>query len=191
MNWTASTSASATSSEVSRSGRFLALLLCFGLVVSPTWAGDEAEAVAGFVAETFATPPEAGSIWLSGELRKAAAGIIGHDYPAARLRYWRAGARTAWVLDEIGKELPITVGISIDAGRVRAVRVLTYRESRGWEVKSPAFTAQFDGARLLPDYRLDRGIDGISGATLSVRALTRLTRLALLLHGQVSAPGAP
>lgn len=185
----ASTSASAISSDVSRSARLLALLLCLGFVIAPARAGGEAEAVAGFVAEAFPAAPEVGSIWLSGELRQAAAAILGHDYPAARLRYWRAGARTAWVLEEIGKELPITVGISVDAGRVRAVRVLAYRESRGWEVKSPAFTGQFDGARLTPDHRLDRAIDGISGATLSVRALTRLTRLALLLHGQVSAPG--
>lgn len=174
---------------MSRCARLLALLLCLGFAITPARAGGEAEAVAGFVAEAFAAAPEAGSIWLTGELRKAAAGILGHDYPAARLRYWRAGTRTAWVLEEIGKEMPITVGISVDAGRVRAVRVLVYRESRGWEVKSPAFTAQFDGARLAPDHRLDRSIDGISGATLSVRALTRLTRLALLLHSHLSAPG--
>jgi hypothetical protein len=165
----------------------LALLLCLGLAIAPARA--DGEAAAGFVAETFAAAPETGTVWLSGELRRAAAAILGHDYPAARLRYWRLGNRTAWVLDEIGKELPITVGIGVDAGRVRAVRVLVYRESRGWEVKSPAFTAQFDGATLTPSHKLDRGIDGISGATLSVRALTRLTRLALLLHGHVTGPG--
>ena len=71
------------------------------------------------------------------------------------------------------------------AGPVRPplvdVRVLIYRESRGWEVKYPAFTDQFRGARLTSDGKLDQSIDGISGATLSVHALTRLARLALLL----------
>jgi len=172
---------------VSRSPGVLALLLCLAFAAAPAQAGGEAAAVDGFVRETFAAAPAPATLWLTGELRRAAAGILGHDYPAARLRYWREGNRTAWVLNEIGKELPITVGIRVEAGRVEAVRVLVFRESRGWEVKSPAFTAQFDGARLLPDRRLDRGIDGISGATLSVRALTRLTRLALYLHDHVTA----
>jgi hypothetical protein len=34
-------------------------------------------------------------------------------------------------------------------------------------------------------HELDRNIDGISGATLSVRALTRLARVALLLDAEV------
>jgi Na+-transporting NADH:ubiquinone oxidoreductase subunit NqrC len=33
--------------------------------------------------------------------------------------------------------------------------------------------------------RLDRHIDGISGATLSVNAINKLSRLALYLHQQV------
>lgn len=175
---------------MSRFRRILALL-CLGLAMPPVLADGEA-AVEGFVHETFAAAaPPAQMLWLSGSLRQSAHDVLGHDYPAARLRYWHAGARTAWVLDEVGKELPITVGISVDNGRVQAVRVLVYRESRGWEVKSPAFTAQYDGARLTRERQLDRSIDGISGATLSVRALTRLTRLALLLHGHVTASGTP
>ena len=49
----------------------------------------------------------------------------------------------------------------------------------------PAFPAQFAGARLTSSQGLDRHIDGISGATLSVRALSRLARLALLLHRHI------
>jgi hypothetical protein len=94
------------------------------------------------------------------------------------------------VLDEIGKEMPTTVGIAINDSAVERVKVLVYRESRGWEVKSPAFTAQFFGARLAGQ-NLDRHIDGISGATLSVRALSRLTRLALLFDQQVRKGGKP
>lgn len=57
-----------------------------------------------------------------------------------------------------------------------------FRESRGFEVRYPFFTDQFRGARLREGLDLDREIDGISGATLSVRALTKLARLALLLR---------
>lgn len=164
------------------------LLLAF---ISPVWAADQEAEIARFLNETFGQPPAPESIWLTSELQPAVRNILEHDYPAARLRYWRAGQRTAWVLDEIGKEMPITVGIVVSNGTVERVRVLVYRESRGWEVKSPAFTAQFPGARLAPGHKLDRHIDGISGATLSVRALNRLARLALLLDRHVANEGKP
>jgi hypothetical protein len=163
--------------------RLLLLLAC----ASPVWAADQEAETTRFVQNVFNPAPVPEFLWLDGEMRKRVQAILEHDYPAARLRYWRMGNRTAWVLEEIGKEMPITVGISVQEDAVERVRVLVYRESRGWEVKSPAFTRQFDGARLAGEQRLDRSIDGISGATLSVRALTRLTRLALLLHRHVLA----
>lgn len=100
------------------------------------------------------------------------------------MRYWGEKHRTAWILEEIGKERPITVGLVIDNGRLETVKVLVFRESRGWEVRYPFFTDQFNGARLTNEHGLDRSIDGISGATLSVRALKKLARLALFLHNQ-------
>ena len=118
---------------------------------------------------------------------RSARAILDHDYPALRLRYWGQGARSVWVLEEIGKESPITVGIVVENNRIAQMRVLIFRESRGWEVESPAFIRQYLGAALKSDKdpgtsHLDRHIDGISGATLSVRALSKLSRLALLLH---------
>jgi hypothetical protein len=66
--------------------------------------------------------------------------------------------------------------------------VLIFRESRGWEVRHDFFTDQFKGVTLNDDRELDLPIDNISGATLSVRALTRLARLALYLHNNHVAP---
>lgn len=108
--------------------------------------------------------------------------ILGHDYAALRLRYWCQSGRSAWVLDEIGKELPITVGVVIDQNYIQSLRVLTYRENRGGEVATPAFTDQFNGVSLATNNFIDKDIDGISGATLSVHALTRLANMALYLH---------
>ncbi len=136
-----------------------------------------------FVRDAFAGAPPAPSVlWFSGAARETARAILGHDYPAMRLRYWGVPGRTVWVLDEIGKDLPITVGAVVEHDRIERMRVLVFRESRGWEIESPVFTRQFDGARLSSESQLDRHIDGISGATLSVRALVRLSRLALALH---------
>lgn len=161
-------------------------LLCLLFLVLP-WsvrAADTEAATANFLREAFATPPQAASLWLTAEMRPAIRHILDHDYPAARLRYWRLGQRTAWVLEEIGKEMPITAGIVVEDNHIERMRILVYRESRGGEVQSPAFTRQFADARLTAEQQLDRHIDGIAGATLSVRALGRLARLALLLHQQ-------
>jgi len=157
----------------------------------PAWGADQEAEITRFLGETFGKPPAAETLWLAGDLQPAVRGILEHDYPAARVRYWRAGTRSAWVLNEIGKEMPITVGIVIKDGVIERVKVLVYRESRGWEVKSPVFTAQFSGAKLNSGKKLDKQIDGISGATLSVRALNRLTRLALLLDRHANTGGKP
>ncbi len=138
-----------------------------------------------FLAEVFDDkPPKAAVVWLRGEIKTTAADILGHNYPALRIRYWGEGKRTAWILEEIGKEKPITVGLVVEDSALKNIRVLEFRESRGWEVRHGFFTDQFNGARLTEAQKLDRSIDGISGATLSVRALKKLARLALYLHSQ-------
>jgi hypothetical protein len=141
-----------------------------------------------FLAESFdGKVPKPEVIWIKGETRDAIEKILGHRAGMLRVRYWARGARTAWILEEIGKTEPITTGIVVDNGAVARIVVLIYRESRGWEVRYPFFTDQFKGATLAGANELDRNIDGISGATLSVRALTRLARVALLLDTKVQA----
>jgi len=136
-----------------------------------------------FLQESFqGEPPAPKVIWLNKKTKQAMAGILKHRYRGLRLRYWGQGERTAWILDEIGKEKPITVGIVVQAGQLEHVTILTFRESRGGDVRYPAFTQQFKGAKLEKENELDRLIDGISGATLSVRAVKKLAQIALFLH---------
>ena len=126
-------------------------------------------------------PPKPAFIWLRGELKQQVKNILGHRYAGLRIRYWKQGQRTAWILDEIGKEQPITTGILIDNGAISKVKVLVFRESRGGEVRHDFFTRQFVQTRLTENGQLSQRIDGITGATLSVRALKKLARLALYL----------
>lgn len=144
-----------------------------------------------FVSDAFGGDvPKPKSVWVTKKRKPAVTAIFGHSHGPKRFRYWGRGERTAWILEEIGKVKPITTGYLVESGQIREVSVLVYRESRGWEVKHDFFTDQFIGATLNgADYLLDRGIDGISGATLSVNALTRLARLALYLHGQTKHAG--
>ncbi|MCV6604514.1 MAG: FMN-binding protein, partial [Porticoccaceae bacterium] len=71
---------------------------------------------------------------------------------------------------------------------IEQVKILEFRESRGWEVRYPFFTKQFIGVGLAHKkrYRLDSHIDGITGATLSVRAVKKVATLALFFHRQVN-----
>lgn len=129
--------------------------------------------------------PEPKVLWLTGDQKTAAATILQHSPHMLRVRYWRTDLRTAWILDEIGKERPITVGVVVDAGAINQVAILIYRESIGWEVRHRFFTQQFERAELNDRLRLTKPIDGIVGATLSVRAVTGVARLAIYFHGEV------
>lgn len=121
------------------------------------------------------------ALWLNTDSRQKIEKLVEHPFPGVRIRYCHKAGKTGWILDEIGKTEPITSGVIIDQGRVEQVRVLVFRESRGAEVHRQAFVEQFDDAALTEDRKLDRHVDGITGATLSVWALKRQVRLALFL----------
>ncbi|HEX7031281.1 MAG TPA: FMN-binding protein [Gammaproteobacteria bacterium] len=141
---------------------------------------------AAFLGQAFeGSPPDASLVWLTGERGDAAAEILGHKPSSLRVRYWQQGGRTAWILEEIGREEFITAGFVIDDGALSNVQVLAFRESRGWEIKHDFFTDQFKGVELKRDRGLSEPIDNITGATLSVNAMKRMARLALYLDGEV------
>lgn len=135
-----------------------------------------------FINEVFAgVTPDVKRLWIDNELKEKIRKILGHDLSQLRLRYWQHQQRTAWILEETGKTEPITLGFVINKGSIELARVLIFRESRGWEIRHPFFTDQYINATLTTELDLNRHIDGISGATLSVAAFNRLARLALLL----------
>jgi len=134
-----------------------------------------------FLAEAFNNSvPKSKVVWVKGELAKTITELLGHNYAGLRIRYWRNDQRSVWILEEIGKEKPITFGVVIADNKITTMKVLAFRESRGGEIRHPAFTLQFQHAQL-DNMQLDRHIDGVSGATLSVRAMTVVARLALYL----------
>ena len=155
------------------------IILVLGLCAAAQAVGEVYQAPEAFVAEVFGTAPAPRVLWLSREMQARASAILNHAPANLRQRYWSDGAKSVWILEEIGKEELITAGFVVSQGRIDHVRVLAYRESRGQEVRDPSFLKQFSGAALDQGDHLDRGIDGISGATLSVHAMERMARLAL------------
>ncbi|GAA5218683.1 FMN-binding protein [Corallincola platygyrae] len=163
------------------------LLFAFASLASPVMAKEEIYKTADqFLAEAFdGDVPKTKVLWLKSDVKALTKEILDHAYPALRIRYWMRDDQSAWILEEIGKERPITMGMVVKGNQIRYSEILAYRESRGWEVRYPQFMVQYAGATLTEDKKLDRLIDGITGATLSVQAVTRIARLALALHQHV------
>lgn len=161
---------------------FRILLVLLGLNV---WAGAGQtvyQKPSEFLAGAFGgAVPATKGLRLSAAHQARVQKMLGHTYKPSTVRYWRKGDTMAVILDEIGKTEPITTGFVVKGGRIDRVKVLIYRESHGMEVARTTFTKQFRRAGLRSDGRLNRRVDGISGATLSVRAVTGLARMALYL----------
>ena len=166
--------------------KIIVLLLLVFMSNSAVLAGGVYQEPADFINEVFANkPPKAEVLWLDKEIKKQITEILNHKYKGLRVRYWQQGKKSAWVLDEIGKEKAITTGFVINNSKIQLVRVLEFRESRGWEIRHDFFTDQFKQAKLKDGHQLDKTIDNISGATLSVRAVRKLAQIALLLDQKI------
>ncbi|MFT7006726.1 MAG: hypothetical protein ACJAXJ_001234 [Colwellia sp.] len=142
---------------------------------------------AAFISQSFVeATPQAKVLWLTKEDKLVVAEILQHKFNRMRIRYWQVNNETVWVLNEIGKEKPITIGVHIKNNQIKHYKVLTFRESRGDEVRHEFFSQQFINAMLNKDNRLSQNVDGITGATLSVRATKKVARLALWLNAKVA-----
>ena len=166
--------------------KIIALFMLSLINSSAALAGGVYQQPADFINEIFDNkPPKAEVLWLNKELKKQITEILDHKYRGLRIRYWQQKQKSAWVLEEIGKEKPITTGIVVNNSQIELVKILVFRESRGWEVRHDFFTNQFKQAKLKDSHQLDKTIDNISGATLSVRAVRKLAQIALLLDQKI------
>ncbi|RMH62591.1 MAG: FMN-binding protein [Calditrichaeota bacterium] len=79
------------------------------------------------------------------------------------------------VLDNVkGKAMPITILAVLDtSGVIRQASIVKYRETVGGAVQNGNWLAGFIGRDKSSSYKIGREIDAISGATISVRSVTR------------------
>ncbi len=164
---------------------FILLLLTFDACAAAKGVFQTPKA---FISASLGENSQAKMLWLTKEDKAVVADILSHKFNRLRIRYWQHGDDSVWVLDEVGKEKPITIGVHINLHQgkqqIRQLKVLTFRESRGDEVRHDFYTKQFINASLDNEKRLTQNIDGITGATLSVRATTKIARLALWLNNR-------
>jgi len=88
----------------------------------------------------------------------------------------------AVITEELGRFKPITFIVKMSAERrVDMVLVMVYRESRGDGVKRQRFLKQFRDKDTSDHLRLNRDIVGVSGATMSSRALAMSVKKVLAI----------
>lgn len=100
----------------------------------------------------------------------------------------REGKSLGYVyIDEVtGKHEFITYAVGVDlTGKVRAVEIMTYRETYGSEVRRPEWRKQFVGKSANDKLKLDEDIANITGATLSSKHITEGVRRLLATHALV------
>jgi hypothetical protein len=86
----------------------------------------------------------------------------------------------AQVRNVMGKDQPITYLVATDTALVlRDIDILVYREAYGGEVAYEAWRKQFRGRGPQDSLTVGRQIRGISGATISVNAVTLGVRLTM------------
>ncbi len=142
---------------------------------------EQAQAEAFPEAQAF----DAREVTLSPEQLQALARRLGEPPRRTRwtLRTARRGGEALGVLvvdDVVGKFERITyaVGVGRD-GAIRAVEILSYRESHGQEVRLPAWRRQFVGKTAASPLRVGEDVANISGATLSCTHVTEGVRRAV------------
>lgn len=89
------------------------------------------------------------------------------------------------ILDNvIGKSLPITFLVIFDPyGTILSTSVVKYRESIGGEISNWKWNQQFEGRNHESSFSIGKDIDGISGATISVSAMTKgIQKLTILFE---------
>ncbi len=136
------------------------------------------------------------AVALSDAQRKRIGKLAGTPQRTAQPKIWQAldGKRTlGWVfVDEvIGKHEFITYAVAISPdGQVLGVEIMSYRESKGGQIRNPRWRAQFKGKSSQDRLRLGKDIANISGATLSCRNVTDGVKRLLVLQSVLQSSAA-
>ncbi|MEM9595002.1 MAG: FMN-binding protein [Acidobacteriota bacterium] len=132
-------------------------------------------------------PLEPLTVELTREQRKAIAKASKVRVRSTTLKTWRTTDGGWFILDQvIGKHENIDLAVALtNAGKVKGLEVMTYRETYGHEIRNAKWRAQFHGRGPEERLKLDEQIRNISGATLSCAHVTdginRLTQTWLLV----------
>jgi hypothetical protein len=99
--------------------------------------------------------------------------LAGNDHGAGTLKVWKAASGWFFVDEVVGKHEFITYALALhEDGSIKQIEIMDYRETRGYEVRTPGWRKQFVGKTLHDPLQLNQDIGNISGATLSCQHIT-------------------
>ncbi|ACB96989.1 FMN-binding protein [Beijerinckia indica] len=91
---------------------------------------------------------------------------------------WHTSTGGTFIVEQVlGKHEQISLAVGINAnGTVKQIEIMQYNESYGYEVRDPAWRAQFVGKNASSPLQLNTDIKNITGATLSAKHITDAVR---------------
>ena len=96
-----------------------------------------------------------------------------------KLYYWNISQGDsiiayAFLDNVIGKSMPITFLVILNSnGDIIRSKVIKYREAYGGEISNKGWLRQFENRNKNSSYEISKDIDGISGATFSVKSMSK------------------
>tara|TARA_X000001036_G_C20639390_1_gene790535 strand:+ start:1136 stop:1663 length:528 start_codon:yes stop_codon:yes gene_type:complete len=132
---------------------------------------------------------------LDKQIKKKIENQVKQKFYKDKLYYWTIsqGDTTiayAFLDNVIGKSMPITYMVILNIeGNIINSNVIKYREAYGSEVGNKGWLKQFINFNNNSDYDIGKNIDGISGATISVKSMSKgmqkITTLYSLIKNQL------
>lgn len=176
--------------------RLLSLILSLPvwLIAAPAYANDyltvsQAQKVLFPEADRFVEAP----VLLTDAQREAIEDKAGVSQRWKKQEAWRAekeGKLIGWLIVDnvIGKHEFITYAAALlPEGRVKGIEVMSYRETRGDQVREASWRKVFEGKTLADTFKLDKDVPNISGATLSCKNIMNGVKRLLVLQKMVLA----
>ena len=124
---------------------------------------------------------------LDSELKVLVQNKVKQRFYRDELYYWNISNNDTTIayalMDNVlGKSMPITFLVILNnEGNILASEVIKYREAYGSEVGNKNWLAQFTHFNDTTDFKVEKNIDGISGATISVNSLSKgIQKMAVL-----------
>ena len=128
---------------------------------------------------------------LDRQIKKEVENKVKQKFYRDKLYYWTISQRDttiayAFLDNVIGKSMPITfmVILNIDGNIINA-NVIKYREAYGSEVGNKGWLQQFINFNNNSDYSSGKDIDGISGATISVKSMSKGMQKITILYSLI------
>ena len=124
---------------------------------------------------------------ISKKIKKKIQNQVKQKFYRNQIYYWtiKLNETTHYALldNTLGKTMPITFLVMFnDKQEVIHSSIIKYREGYGGEISGTAWLKQFVGMKQDSLFKFGREIDGITGATISVKSFTKgISKLSLLL----------